>query len=402
MTPPGNSGLSSWGCPVFFLNIMAKFNFFLACGNITKAEQRIVEGIASTETADNQSGVWNGEKYDGDIVETGAIEEALADYLKWGNIREMHQPSAVGNVLKAQVVDGQFFISAKIEDESAWNKVKSRVYKGFSIGGKILKAVVEQLPDGRKVRRILKFLLSEISLVDRPANPEAEILVWKAEAFMDEEEKTPPEEKPVVTPASIVAGIQALRNQAELEGDMEAASMYTQAIAMITQAKGDEMGAEAEGEMEAEKVQKAGRAIATPRMQAMHKILKSLLEIMSEAGDELAQKMMGVYGPAPKEEQKGEGFDAGKLAEAIQKAMAGELSKLSSAVEALAKSPMPGGPVMRPVDKQINGSGGGEAPKPPSEAEVLQKMYNDTVDPLVKARIGEQIAGLKLRNMFSN
>ena len=110
---------------------------------------------------------------------------------------------------------------------------------------------------------------------------------------------------------------------------------------------------------------------------------------------------MGVYGPAPKEEQKGAGFDAGKLAEAIQKAMAGDLAKLAGAVEALAKSPVPGGPVTRPVDKQIGG-GANEGQKPPSEADVLQKMYNETADPLVKARISEQLATVQLRNMFRN
>src|SRR5207247_2508564 len=45
-------------------------------------------------------------------------------------------------------------------------------YKGFSVGGKSISKIGDTIEE---------FKLTEISLVDRPANPEARIDVWKAE-----------------------------------------------------------------------------------------------------------------------------------------------------------------------------------------------------------------------------
>lgn len=125
-------------------------------------EKRMVYGYASTEALDSQ----------GEVVTKSAMAEALDDYMKFANIREMHQPSAVGVAKSAEMDDKGCFISAHVVDDSAWAKVKAGVYKGFSIGGKAI----------AKAEGIISSLkLSEISLVDRPANPEALITVWKAD-----------------------------------------------------------------------------------------------------------------------------------------------------------------------------------------------------------------------------
>lgn len=124
----------------------------------TKADsdQKIVEGYASTETVDSQ----------GEIIKTEAIGKALPDYMKFANIREMHQWSAVGKTIHAKIDDKKkgLWIRGKIVDKEAWEKVKEKVYNGFSIGGKVLKKI------GNIVHELS---LNEISLVDRPANPEA-------------------------------------------------------------------------------------------------------------------------------------------------------------------------------------------------------------------------------------
>ncbi len=119
-------------------------------------DQRIVEGYASTEALDSQ----------GEIVKADALEEALPDYMKFANIREMHQMSAVGKTISAKVDTAKkgLFISGKVVDDNAWKKVKEGVYNGFSIGGRVLKRI------GNTIHGLA---LSEISLVDRPANPEA-------------------------------------------------------------------------------------------------------------------------------------------------------------------------------------------------------------------------------------
>lgn len=135
-------------------------------GSIQKVdtEQRMVWGYASTEAVDGH----------GEIVLKGAIEAALDDYMQFANIREMHALSAVGVAEEASVDDKGLWIGAKIVDDTAWGKVTSGVYKGFSIGGKTL----ARDPDNKKI--ITKIALNEISLVDRPSNPEARFDVWKA------------------------------------------------------------------------------------------------------------------------------------------------------------------------------------------------------------------------------
>lgn len=129
-------------------------------------DQRIVEGIASDESFDSQE----------QIVKYDAIKKALPHYLgdvdpatgsfRFGNIREMHQASAVGKTLKAVLddVSKKLHIVVKVVDDNAWKKVKEGVYAGFSIGGRALKVVGNEIHD---------LVLSEISLVDRPANPAA-------------------------------------------------------------------------------------------------------------------------------------------------------------------------------------------------------------------------------------
>ena len=94
-------------------------------------EKRMVYGYASTEALDVQ----------GEIVTKQAMAEALEDYMRFANIREMHQPSAVGVAKSVEMDDKGTFISAHVVDDSAWSKVKAGVYKGFSIGGKAIEKV---------------------------------------------------------------------------------------------------------------------------------------------------------------------------------------------------------------------------------------------------------------------
>lgn len=127
-------------------------------------EQRMVWGYASTEALDEQ----------GEIVKREALEAALGDYMRFANIREMHQPSAVGVAKEAAVDDRGLYLAAKIVDDEAWDKVVQGVYKGFSIGGRVM----ARDPADRSV--ITGLALTEISVVDRPANPEAVFDCWKA------------------------------------------------------------------------------------------------------------------------------------------------------------------------------------------------------------------------------
>jgi hypothetical protein len=118
-------------------------------------DQHLVSGFASSEVVDSQ----------GEVVKADALARALPEYMKWGNIREMHQWSAVGKAVQAMVnPDNKMFLVAKVVDKSAWEKCKEGVYNGFSIGGRVVKKI------GNVIEELV---LNEISLVDRPANPEA-------------------------------------------------------------------------------------------------------------------------------------------------------------------------------------------------------------------------------------
>jgi hypothetical protein len=111
------------------------------------------------------------------------MKAALPGYLAFGAIREMHQPSAAGTALEVNVdEDGFTRLTAHIVDPVAVAKVKAGVYKGLSIGGKVLQR------DPKDPTTITALKLMEISLVDRPCNPEASINMWKAEGGFESDD----------------------------------------------------------------------------------------------------------------------------------------------------------------------------------------------------------------------
>jgi hypothetical protein len=143
-------------------------------GSFQKSEEQAdgtlkVFGIASSEAVDSQ----------GEIVKASAIEAAMPDYLKFGAVREMHSNIAAGTAIEMSVEkDGTTSFAALIVDPIAIKKVQTKVYKGFSIGGK----VTGRDPLNKKI--ITGLNLSEISLVDRPANPDACFSLYKADGIV--------------------------------------------------------------------------------------------------------------------------------------------------------------------------------------------------------------------------
>ena len=140
-------------------------------------EKRIVSGFASLDNVDKQY----------DIVTTEASMSAFAKFR--GNIREMHQPSAVGKMLnfkEEKYFDPEtkkfykgVYVSTYISKgaQDAWEKVLDGTYTGFSIGGRMNKwddAYNEELD--KAIRIIKDYDLVELSLVDSPANQFASIM----------------------------------------------------------------------------------------------------------------------------------------------------------------------------------------------------------------------------------
>ena len=140
-------------------------------------ERRIVSGFASLDNLDKQM----------DIVTSEASMSAFAKFR--GNIREMHQPLAVGKMVNFKE-DKYFdpeskkfykgvFVSAYVSKgaQDTWEKVLDGTLTGFSIGGRMNK-----WDDGydekseTQIRIIKDYDLVELSLVDSPANQFANIV----------------------------------------------------------------------------------------------------------------------------------------------------------------------------------------------------------------------------------
>ncbi len=146
---------------------------------LTKVDQerRIVSGFASLDNLDKQD----------DIVTTEASMAAFAKFR--GNIREMHQPSAIGKMVsfkEEKYFDPEtkkfykgVFVSAYISKgaQDAWEKVLDGTYTGFSIGGRMNKwdDAYDEKSD-KQIRIIKEYDLVELSLVDSPANQFANIV----------------------------------------------------------------------------------------------------------------------------------------------------------------------------------------------------------------------------------
>lgn len=148
-----------------------------------------VWGYASSEAVDS----------DGEIIAAEAMKAAIPDYMKFGAVREMHGSNAAGTAIEINVEDdGRTFFGAHIVDPVAVTKVKTGVYKGFSIGGSVTAR------DELNKSQITGLKLTEISLVDRPANPDAVFTCFKADKPKDEEEADKgdkPSDKSDETPA---------------------------------------------------------------------------------------------------------------------------------------------------------------------------------------------------------
>lgn len=139
-------------------------------------ENRLVSGWASLDNADSQ----------GDVVLKEANQRAFSRFR--GNIREMHQPIAVGRMVdfkedsyfdqETQKFYNGIFVTVYVSKgaQDTWEKVLDGTLQGFSIGGAIIDAETQWVKDaGRAIRFVKDYELVELSLVDSPANQLANV-----------------------------------------------------------------------------------------------------------------------------------------------------------------------------------------------------------------------------------
>lgn len=140
-------------------------------------ERRIVSGFATLDNVDRQN----------DIVTPEASLKAFSKFR--GNIREMHQPVAVGKMVsfkedkyfdpETKKFYSGIYVSAYVSRgaQDTWEKVLDGTLSGFSIGGRMNKfedAYDEKMDTA--IRIIKEYDLTELSLVDTPANQFANIV----------------------------------------------------------------------------------------------------------------------------------------------------------------------------------------------------------------------------------
>jgi phage head maturation protease/predicted nucleic acid-binding Zn-ribbon protein len=139
-------------------------------------QKRLISGWATIDNVDTEN----------DVVTAEASVDAFNRAR--GNLREMHKKdSAVGRIVsfkqkEFQAPDGKtyngIFVTARISEgaENTWLKVLDGTLSGFSIGGEIVEAEETFNKDsGDKIRKVTKYDLNELSVVDNPGNQYSDI-----------------------------------------------------------------------------------------------------------------------------------------------------------------------------------------------------------------------------------
>ena len=139
-------------------------------------KRRMVAGWATVDNVDTEN----------DIVTAEASMDAFARSRR--NLREMHKKdSAVGRIVSDKqdtftAPDGNtyngIFVKVRVSEgaEDTWKKVLDGTLNGFSIGGNIIEAEEEfNKTTGEKIRKVTKYDLTELSLVDNPGNQYSDI-----------------------------------------------------------------------------------------------------------------------------------------------------------------------------------------------------------------------------------
>lgn len=138
-------------------------------------KRRMVAGWATVDNVDTE----------GDMVTSEASYDAFSRSRR--NLREMHRKdSAVGRIVDFRekeftAPDGNvhkgIFVKVTVSEgaEDTWKKVLDGTLNGFSIGGSIVESEDVLVKNGESIRKITKYDLTELSLVDNPGNQYSDI-----------------------------------------------------------------------------------------------------------------------------------------------------------------------------------------------------------------------------------
>jgi hypothetical protein len=115
---------------------------------------------------------------DQQICDAAWLDRAMPAWFKsGGNIREQHSSIAAGVAKEYEAKADGHYIMAHVVDPVSVKKVDAGVLRGFSIGIKSPRVVRDQKAANG---RIIDGQIVEVSLVDRPANPNCQLVLAKS------------------------------------------------------------------------------------------------------------------------------------------------------------------------------------------------------------------------------
>lgn len=151
--------------------------------NVDDSNQRIVVGFATVDNIDQT----------GDIVTSEASMKAFSKFR--GNIRYMHERMPVGRLIdfqpavyydeatQSQHNGVQVTVKISEAEDAVWTKCQDGTLSGFSIGGNVVKTSYKyDEKSAKNVKVIEDYELTELSLVDNPANQFANITAIRKSA----------------------------------------------------------------------------------------------------------------------------------------------------------------------------------------------------------------------------
>jgi len=138
-----------------------------------------VVGVATSEAVDSYGTIFDFEGSKKAYERWADAFSRMTDGESKGNVREMHQRSAVGKVLewKPNEADRSIEIRTRIVGKDPVRKCRERIYTGFSHGVWPNAAPRKEQVNGKLVERYTDFDVREVSLADTPSNPESLFLI---------------------------------------------------------------------------------------------------------------------------------------------------------------------------------------------------------------------------------
>jgi hypothetical protein len=210
-------------------------NLFAQIAKIDESKHE-VWGIATAEVVDKEGEIFDYQSSKPYFKRWSDEIAKATEGKSLGNVREMHEPSAVGKLVAIDFDDElkQIRVGARIVDSAAWQKCTLGVYTGFSIGGSYVKA----WRDGEFVRFTAN--PAEISVVDNPCVPGAHFTAVKVDGTCEVRKFNP-----AAAPARVSNGVSKIgaRHSRETMAHLNAISSCMEKMAQCHQEAATHVGA---------------------------------------------------------------------------------------------------------------------------------------------------------------